>query len=332
MNATDPTDLETRLRRTFQAVGGAPLEAGSADVTGLPRSPLRAKTDRRLGLNVATLTAVGVVAAFVALLLAYGPLSSSPPHRTAPAGHSSTPPPTTVPTTNTPSTAVTPTTTTPAPNSVATALPVVKCPTNFAITTPPPPTPVPTTFVVRVPADERSTLALYTDTNEIEMVLAPRGWNCQAGYGADGSGSISVYPGGQSTPNPASEVTIRPRSSDEAITLSETGGSPVIAAGTACPYFASAAVQTQQYGVGHCTAPVNAVVEPISQDAVGLAIPAGQTAPGIPSGGLYVTNVVVLYTAATQPGTYLGSCTLPQSEHAACTAVLNDIVARYSGK
>jgi hypothetical protein len=185
---------------------------------------------------------------------------------------------------------------------------------------------------MQVPSDLRSTLAVYTDTNEIEVVLAPRGWSCQAGYGADGSGSISVYPRGESTPNPFAEVTIRANSTDEAITLSETGGSPVIAAGTACPYFANAAAQAQQYGDRSCTPPANSVVEPISQDAVGVAIPAGQSAGGIPSGGLYVTNVVVLYSAMTQPGTYQGSCTLPQDEHTVCTAVLNDVVARYSGK
>jgi hypothetical protein len=185
---------------------------------------------------------------------------------------------------------------------------------------------------MKVPSDLRSTLAVYTDTDEIEVVLAPRGWNCRAGYGADGSGSISVYPNGESTPNPFAEVTIRANSTDEAITLSETGGSPVIAADTACPYFANAAVQAQQYGDRNCIPPANSVVEPISQGAVGVAIPARQSATGIPSGGLYVTNVVVIYSAATQPGTYQGSCTLPQGERAVCTAVLNDTVARYSGK
>jgi hypothetical protein len=185
---------------------------------------------------------------------------------------------------------------------------------------------------MQVPSDMRSTLAVYTDTNEIEVVLAPRGWNCRAGYGADGSGSISVYPSGESAPSPFDEVTIRPNSTDEAITLSETGGSPVIAADTACPYFANAAAQAQQYGDSNCIPPANSVVEPISKDAVDVDIPARQSATGIPSGGLYVTNVLVLYSAQTQPGTYQGSCTLPQDEHTVCTAVLNDVLARYSGK
>jgi hypothetical protein len=73
-------------------------------------------------------------------------------------------------------------------------------------------------------------------------------------------------------------------------------------------------------------------VDPLSANAVGLAIAAGQSATGIPSGGLYVTNAVVLYTPTTQPGTYEGSCTLPSVEHAVCTAVLNDMVSRYGGK
>jgi hypothetical protein len=328
-NRATEADLETKLRRTFQAVGVAALGSGSAHVTPIQRSPLRYMADRRRGLGFATLTAVVVVAALVTLLIAYGPKDGSPAHKTTPTAHPPTLPITTVPTTSTPTTTVTPTT---ALNSVAAALPVVKCPTEFAITTPPSTTPVPTTWVMQVPSDMRSTLAVYTDTNEIEVVLAPRGWNCRAGYGADGSGSISVYPNGESTPSPFAEVTIRANSTDEAITLSETGGSPVIAADTACPYFASAATQAQQYGDGNCTPPANSVVEPISQDAVDVGIPARQSVTGIPSGGLYVTNVVVLYSATTQPGTYLGSCTLPQDEHAVCTAVLNDVVARYHSK
>ena len=205
-------------------------------------------------------------------------------------------------------------------------------PTRFALATSPLTTAVPATLVVQVPDDLRSTLAIYTDSEELEVVLAPKGWHCQAGYGADGSGSISAYPTGESTPHAFTEVTIHADSSDEAVTLSETGGSPVIAAATACPYFADAAGQAQQYGVGTCTHPDNSVVDPISPTAVDLALPAGQSASGIPSGGLYVTNAVVLYTPTTQPGTYEGSCTLPQDEHAVCTAVLNDMVSRYSGK
>jgi hypothetical protein len=335
VNLTDPdkarnrareAELEAKLRRTFQAVGRAALGADNANVHPFSRSPLRHRADRR---SIATLTTVAVVAALVVLLIVYGPKADSPAGKSTPATHPPTLPITTVPTTSTPTTAVTPTTD---QNSVATALPVVKCPTEFAITTPPPTTPVPTTLVMEVPSDLRSTLAVYADTNEIQVVLAPRGWNCQAGYGADGSGSISVYPSGESTPTPSAEIPIRANSMDEAITLSETGGSPVIAAYTACPYFANAAAQTQQYGAGNCTPPANSIIEPISQEAVGVAIPAGQSVIGIPSGGLYMTNAVVLYTAAKQPGTYLGSCTLSQDKHAVCTAVLNNVLARYSGQ
>jgi hypothetical protein len=217
-------------------------------------------------------------------------------------------------------------------NSVAAALPVVRCPTQYAITTPVT-KPTPSTLVVEVPANQESALSVYSDTDEIEMVLAPRGWKCQAGYGADGSGAISVYPREESTPRPFSKVKIRPNSTDEGITLLETGGSPVQAAFAACPYFTSAAALNRQDGLSNCTKlPVHSVVEPISQDAVDFAIAAGQTVSRVPSGGRDVTNGVVLYTAAAQPGTYEGTCTLPQSEHAVCTTTLNDMVDRYSGK
>jgi hypothetical protein len=103
--ATDPTtdaDLETKLRRTFQAVERASLGAGSADVAALPRLSLRSMTDGRRGLTVVTLSVAAAVAAFVALFIIYGPQSGGPTPKTTPAGQSPPLPAknTTVPTTN----------------------------------------------------------------------------------------------------------------------------------------------------------------------------------------------------------------------------------------
>src|ERR1700679_3342828 len=62
-NHPTEAELETKLRRTFQAVGRAALGASSADVAPLRRSTLHYMAYRRRRLGVATLTAVSVVAA-----------------------------------------------------------------------------------------------------------------------------------------------------------------------------------------------------------------------------------------------------------------------------
>ncbi len=105
-------------------------------------------------------------------------------------------------------------------------VPVVTCATTFALATPPPTVPLPASVTVDVPTAQAATLAVYADSDSIIRVLAPAGWSCKASYGADGSGIITVVPKGDPLPLPGQE----PDPSDEAISATETGGSPVQAA------------------------------------------------------------------------------------------------------
>jgi hypothetical protein len=202
----------------------------------------------------------------------------------------------------------------------ATSLPVVSCPTTFAITTPPPTVPLAGSATVEVPDTLASTLSVYSDSSGLMRLLAPSGWSCSASYGADGSGLITVTPNGETLPADGLE----PGSPDRAITASETGGSPVQAAAEACSFFPAAATANMTYLGKACTPrPSSEIVDPISTSVVDFEDPTGIEGSGDPSGGQDPANGVVTYSPTKGPGFYMGTCTLPHKEHATCTAVLN---------
>lgn len=186
--------------------------------------------------------------------------------------------------------------------------------------------------MVSVPRSLATTLVVYSDTSDLMALLGLKGWSCIATYGADGSGGIALYPGGEAVPTAENPGPLYPPSSDEAITGTKTGGSPVQAAAEACPFFPVAATATQSdLGHGCSSPPTSQAITQISANTVGFEDPPGVAGAGDPSGGPYPANGVVMYSATVQPGTYLGTCTLPQSDHALCTSVLNYFVSLYGG-
>jgi hypothetical protein len=208
----------------------------------------------------------------------------------------------------------------------AATLPVVSCPTTFAITTPPPTVPLPVSLTVEVPVALAQRLAVYVDSNNIMRLLAPTGWRCAASYGADGSGIVTLVPRGESLPAGLQE----PNSSDQAISATETGGSPVQAAADACGFFPAAATATESdLGKGCSPPPPSETVDSINNNVVDFEDPAGIEGSGEPSGGRYPANGVMTYSPTNEPGFYLDTCTLPQAEHATCTAALNYFVTQY---
>jgi hypothetical protein len=209
---------------------------------------------------------------------------------------------------------------------------VVPCPTTFALATQPSTVPLPASAKVSVPASMAATLVVYSDTSHIMALLGPKGWTCSATYGADGSGGIALYTSGGATPIAKNPTPLYPPSSDEAITGIETGGSPVQAAYHACPYFPSAAAWLRSNGYTVCSsAPPSESIDQISSDTVGFEDPPGVAGAGNPSGGPYPANGVVAYSATVQPGTYIGTCTLPQRDLALCTSVLQYFRSLYGG-
>lgn len=226
------------------------------------------------------------------------------------------------------STSVTSTTTTAVET---TSLTVVSCPTTFALATQPSTVPLPTTVSVTVPETQADSLAIYSDTSDLMMLIGPRGWSCVATYGADGSGGVAVYPNGSSFP--AVFKSGPPyTSSSEAVTGTETGGSPVQAAAQACSFFPAAAATTQSdLGHGCSSRPTSETLAQVSSSVVGFEDPPGVSGTGDPSGGPYPANGVVSYSSTAQPGTYVGTCTLPQAEHDVCTTILNYFASQYGG-
>ncbi len=218
------------------------------------------------------------------------------------------------------------------PVAVSVTLPVVDCPTVFGAEAPSTTAPLPTSEQVSVPASLVGGLAFYSDSRRLTVLLGPKGWSCSAQYGADGSGGVIVYPNGQSVPQHwGAGWSLPSTSSEEAISSTETGGSPVQAAAQACPFFPVAATAYQNDLGRPCPArPSAEAVQQISADVVGFEDPAGTDGAGIPSGGQNPANGVVTYVQnASSDPSYLATCTLPDDEHGLCTAVLNEEVARY---
>lgn len=215
--------------------------------------------------------------------------------------------------------------------SVKASLPVVTCQTTFGVTTTT--TSLPSTLSVRVPAGPTGNLAVYSDPAGIMMLLGPKnGWTCHGLYGADGSGGLLVSPVGESVPtNPDGGWHVGSSSSVQAIVGYETGASPVAAAELACPISTDAAAALQRNVGKECPArPAAETVIRSSSQQVAFYDPAGTAGQGMPSGGGNPANGVVLYEPAGQKASaYLATCTLPQSQGATCSAVLQHFIALY---
>ena len=70
-------------------------------------------------------------------------------------------------------------------------VPVIVCPTGLGVNSPQ--TPVPSSATVPASA---SHLVVYSATSRYIQILGPKGLSCQAGIGADGSGTIMAAPAG----------------------------------------------------------------------------------------------------------------------------------------
>jgi len=181
-------------------------------------------------------------------------------------------------------------------------------------------------------------LELYSGSGGGLLVLAPRSWSCEAVYTADGRIEVTVVPPGTPSPNFAMIPPSAP-SPDEAVNAYSEGGCLGCQYVTACPFVSFAGTQYVQYAPDYgCTTPPSAEAidwirgsstSPTSTDVVGFEDPPGVAGDGSPSGGPYPANGVLIWLQGPQYGTLKETCTLPSSEHALCTAILNDFIGRY---
>jgi hypothetical protein len=79
------------------------------------------------------------------------------------------------------------------------------------------------------------------------------------------------------------------------------------------------------------TRPAEETIYQINSGVIGFEDPLGVAGDGDPSGGPYPANGVMTYYSGNDNGSWLDTCTLPNSEHALCTVALNAFVEFYGG-
>jgi hypothetical protein len=222
--------------------------------------------------------------------------------------------------------------TSPAPTAAAdtVSLPVVSCPTTVAIAPTPTPVALPSSRAVAVTSAMASGLAIYADTQGTMELVGPKGWRCAAAYGADGSGGVVVYPPGTPAPRTANAVWKLGQTTAMGIYGTESSACSTCTLSQACPLFPAAAKALRSY-LGHgCPArPAAETVTTLSSGIVSFEDPAGVHGDAMPSGGQYPANAVMTYHPGAPDGSWLETCTLPSSDRAECTAVLNTFITWY---
>ena len=202
-------------------------------------------------------------------------------------------------------------------------VPVIVCPTGLGVNSPQ--TPVPSSATVPASA---SHLVVYSATSRYIQILGLKGLSCQAGIGADGSGTITAALAGSYN-----------------LSLGH-GGVAAVAYPTcvgcllslACPFFPAAEKAAQHDGYNCPTQPLGQVKYRLSGDAVAFSDPSGEyvsphTESLVPTHSPYPSNGVVIYGTYLYDGRYHDStameavCVLPGSEHTTCSAVLNEFLA-----
>jgi hypothetical protein len=161
-------------------------------------------------------------------------------------------------------------------------------------------------------------------------VLAPRGWDCTASFGVDGSGGVTVVPSGEVLPD---SNALPAGSQDEAVVATQNGACQGCASYQACPFFA-AAVQNSSSSCSS-SPPSEERVTRLASNIVGFEDPPNFAGDANPSGGEYPANAVMTYTHDPIGSTgdlwssWFETCTLPYSQQALCMGVLNDFASRY---
>jgi hypothetical protein len=148
--------------------------------------------------------------------------------------------------------------------------------------------------------------------NQALAVLAPEGWKCKGAVGVDGSGYVAVTGSG-----------------GRAIEGREGSVCADCNFEIACPLFPQAKALQPELGCPS-TPPSDERIYKLSDIAIAFEDPPGVHGTGQPSGGRNPANGVVIYSAGPPDQALEETCTLPNSAHLECAAVLNDFLARYT--
>jgi hypothetical protein len=200
---------------------------------------------------------------------------------------------------------------------------IVPCPTVYASPGESMP-PLGDTMTATVTATLAETVTFYS--NGDLTILGPKGWDCAATAGADGTGRMAITPPGQAlAPPPAS-----PAPDAQAVTAVSGGSCIDCIARMACPFFPEAARLTS----GPCGSDIPAdeiIRRPLPRTVVFEDLP-GVTGTGQPSGGRNRALGFLVYSpggesvggSTTQPSALQVTCTLPESMSSICDEIIED--------
>lgn len=160
-------------------------------------------------------------------------------------------------------------------------------------------------------------LAVYS--NGWVTVVAPHGWHCFGVVGATGARSLTVLP--PSVGAPRGFTVPQSRAVDVYVASPGTGE-----VGIACALFPHV-----RPAPSPCPPlPAREKVARLGPHVVAFEDPAHVHGTGAPSGGAYPANGVMIYDGSKYPARAAEeTCTLPESEHATCTAILNAFLRRH---
>lgn len=205
-------------------------------------------------------------------------------------------------------------------NLVAVQLPLNVCKTTVGDSSETPAN-LPADIAVTIARGSSTSLAFYSDNEGLIEVLAPSGWECSAGIGADGSSSVYVSPTGQSE-----------GAALEAISASQTSACVGCRESLACPLFVSAANDYLRTYLQACptTRPASESVTQIDSHVVEFTDPPGVNGDGSPSGGVYPARGVMTYFDDLKSnGSWTETCVLPVADRSTCRAIVGNFVASY---
>jgi hypothetical protein len=217
-----------------------------------------------------------------------------------------------------------------ATGTVTANVPVVRCPTSLGYVPSGPRIMLPRSRQVAVPAALADRLAVYTDSRGTMELVAPKGWNCTAVFGADGSGGVAVYPHGESLPASwGVSWRLARTSAVTAVVGSETSACYTCTLAQACPLFPAANATLRSY-LGRQTCPARPAAEKVTPAGTGIVNftdPAGTSGTGVPSGGRYPAAGVMTWHPKSSDGSWMETCTGPGD--AECTVILKSFLAWY---
>lgn len=194
-------------------------------------------------------------------------------------------------------------------------LPTVKCKTLEGVARPA--VQLDPTTSVAIPASLAEGLSAYRDTAGT-MVVAPAGFDCEAGIGVDGSEHVTAFPKGGL--NPAEH----PSSSGPVVTLNIARACQGCIAEAVCTLFPKAKPVSYYYGGvsgEKCPEkPLREEVSYVSESTAMFSDPANVSGTGVGSGGEDPSLGAISYFESL--GVRKLSCTLPADESEVCAAVV----------